>query len=54
MARMHPEEFPLADGDNAAERKLFDAVRDTLPEPWQAFHSIDWLERDPDEGARLR
>ncbi len=50
---MHPREFPLADGDNAAERKLFDAVRDTLPEPWHAFHSIDWLERDPDEGARV-
>ncbi len=53
MARMHPPEFHAADGDNTAERRLFEAVRDSLPEPWQAFHSIDWLERDPDEGARV-
>src|SRR5688572_20630493 len=53
MARMHPPEFHVADGDNRAERKLFEAVRDSLPGPWEAFHSIDWLERDPDEGARV-
>src|SRR5680860_110677 len=53
MARMHPPEFHAADGDNPAERKLFNAVRDSLPDPGEAFHSIDWLERDPDEGARV-
>jgi hypothetical protein len=53
MARMHPPEFHAADGDNPAERKLFTAVRDSLPEPWEAFHSIDWLERDADRGARV-
>jgi len=53
MARMYPPEFHAADGDNPAERKLFDAVRESLPDPWEAFHSIDWLERDPDEGARV-
>jgi hypothetical protein len=40
MARMHPPEFQVVDGDNRAERKLFEAIRDSLPEPWEAFHSI--------------
>ena len=53
MARMHPPELHAADGEHPAERKLFEAVRDSLPDPWEAFHSIDWLERDPDEGARV-
>lgn len=50
---MHPPEFHAPDGDNPAERKLFDALRDSLPDSWQAFHSIDWLERNPDEGGRV-
>jgi hypothetical protein len=50
---MHPPEFHAADGDHPAERKLFEALRDSLPDPWEAFHSIDWLERDPAEGARV-
>ena len=53
MAHMHPPEFHAADGDNTAELKLFNALRDSLDATWEAFHSIDWLERDPDEGARV-
>jgi hypothetical protein len=53
MARMYPPEFHDANGENPAERKLFDALRDSLPDPWEAYHSIDWLERDPDDGARV-
>lgn len=53
MARMHPSEFHAADGDNAAERKLFEAIGESLPEPWVAFHSIDWLERDDADGSNV-
>jgi len=51
MARMHPPEFNAADGDNPAERKFFEAVEGSLPLPWEAFHSIDWLERDHAHGV---
>jgi hypothetical protein len=53
VARMYPPEFQAPHGDNRAERKLFEAIRDSLPAPWEAFHSIDWLERDPAAGARV-
>src|SRR5688572_13286738 len=53
MARMHPPEFNAADGDNRAERKFFEAIEESLPLPWEAFHSIDWLERDDAHGTNV-
>ena len=35
-----------------AERKVFDALRDQLPDEWEVFHSASVISRDPAEGAR--
>ncbi len=56
MARMYPSEFPTAapgDDQNRAERKLFEAVPDSLPDPWEGYHSINRVERDADDGALM-
>lgn len=50
---MHPPEYHEPDGDHPAERKLFNRLRDSLPAPWEAFHSIDWIERDSADGTNV-
>ncbi len=49
---MHP---PDLDGDavvTGSERAVFEALRDRLPEPWEAFHATGFTERDPVTGTR--
>ncbi len=49
---MHP---PDLDGDaprSAAEREMFAAIRDRLPDPWEAFHGTGFTERDHATGTR--
>ena len=48
MARMHPPEFNAADGDNPAERKLFQAIRKSLPNTQRRKRTMlvsfyDWM-----------
>jgi len=51
MAEMFPRELFAADVKSNGERKVFEALRDHLPDPWQAFHSVSWVARDHASGA---
>ena len=52
MATMYPRRLNPADGHTPSEAKVFDALRDGLPDDWHVFHSVAWVARDPAEGAR--
>lgn len=52
MARMHPPDVDGDEPESGAERAVFDAIRDRLPEPWEAFHGTGFTERDHATGTR--
>src|SRR5690242_18537832 len=52
MARTFPAQLMDDDLKSAAERKVFDAVRDQLPDDWTVFHSASVIFKDHAEGAR--
>jgi hypothetical protein len=52
MARMYPRTLLDADVKTDSERKVFELLRDELPDEWEGFHSASWIDRDPFEGAR--
>jgi hypothetical protein len=51
MARMHPRTLLADDVKSAAEVRVFDLLRDHLPEDWDVFHSVSWVRRERDEGS---
>jgi hypothetical protein len=51
MAEMFPRELLPDEVKSNGERKAFDALRDRLAEPWQAYHSVSWVARDSGKGA---
>ena len=51
MAEMFPRELLADEVKSHGERKVFDRLRDDLPEPWQAYHSVSWVARDHASGA---
>lgn len=50
MARMYPSELPEGEA-TAAEQRVFAALRDRLPDEWEAFHSVSWMSRDHVKGV---
>jgi hypothetical protein len=52
MARTFPASLHDDDLKSAAERKVFDALRDQLPDDWTVFHSASVIFKDHAEGAR--
>ena len=50
MAQMLPRRLRL-ETKSAAERRLYEAFRDDLPNEHVVFHSVRWLARDPRSGA---
>jgi predicted ATPase len=51
MADMFPRELLPDEVKSNGERKTFDALRDRLADPWQAYHSVSWVARDHGSGA---
>jgi len=51
MAEMFPPELLEGEVKSEGERKVFKVLRDSLPAPWQAYHSVSWLTRDPGSGV---
>lgn len=51
MAHMYPAEL-RPDTKSNAERELYRALADALPDDYTVFHSVRWLARDPRSGAR--
>jgi hypothetical protein len=51
MARMYPRTLIEDEVKSAGERRVFDALRDGLPDEWAAYHSVSWMMRDPGKGA---
>ena len=51
MARMYPARIRDAT-KSQAERKLYDVLREGLPNDYAVFHSVAWLARDPRSGAQ--
>lgn len=49
---MHPQDLDGDEPGSGAERAVFDAIRDRLPEPWEAFHGTGFTERDHATGTR--
>jgi len=49
---MHPQDLDGDEPGSGAERAVFCAIRDRLPEPWEAFHGTGLTERDHATGAR--
>lgn len=52
MARTFPRTLLDEDIKSAAERRVFDALRDQLSGEWTVFHSASVIYRDHAEGAR--
>jgi Nuclease-related domain/AAA domain/UvrD-like helicase C-terminal domain len=52
MATMYPRRLNPADGHTTSEAKVFDALRDGLPDDWHVFHSVAWVARDAATGGR--
>lgn len=52
MARTFPRSLLDEDLKSNAERKVFEALRDQLPDEWSVFHSASVIYRDHAEGAR--
>jgi hypothetical protein len=52
MARMYPRTLLEDEVKSGGERRVFAALRDGLPDEWEAYHSVSWMIRDPAEGAR--
>ena len=51
MARMYPDRVRL-ETKSAAERRLYERFRDTLPRDYTVFHSVAWQTRDRRRGAQ--
>lgn len=51
MGTMYPPELLDAEVKSHAERLVFAALRDGLPDTWSVFHSAGVIVRDPREGA---
>jgi len=51
MADMFPRELLPEEVKSNGERKTFDALRDGLADPWQAYHSVSWVARDQAAGT---
>ncbi len=51
MARMIPDQL-RQDTKSAAERILYTAFRDQLPDPFVVFHQVPWQHRDLRNGAK--
>jgi predicted ATPase len=51
MADMFPRELLPDEVKSNGERKTFDALRDRVADPWQAYHSVSWVARDQGGGA---
>ena len=51
MADMFPRELLPDEVKSNGERKTFDALRDGVGDPWQAYHSVSWVARDQASGA---
>ena len=49
---MYPRTIVDADVKTESERKVFGLLRDQLPDEWEVFYSVSWIDRDPFEGAR--
>lgn len=49
---MHPPELDATADVTGSERAVFEALRDRLPEPWEAFHGNGYTERDHATGTR--
>src|SRR5258705_62829 len=45
---MYPRTLNPADGHTPSEEKVFDALRDGLPDDWHVLHSVGWEERGGD------
>jgi len=52
MARTFPRTLHLDDVKSDAERKVFESLRDQLPDEWSVFHSASVIYRDHADGAR--
>ena len=52
MAHMYPRVLLDADVKSNGERNVFDALRDGLPDEWDAFHSASIMVRDAAHGAQ--
>lgn len=52
MARIIPDRY-LDNGSNA-EKKIYEALRDSLPEDWIVIHSFRWLKVDPLRGRKFQ
>lgn len=52
MARTFPRTLLPEDLKSDAERRVFEALRDQLPDEWSVFHSASVIYRDHAQGAR--
>jgi hypothetical protein len=52
VARMFPRTLLDADVKSDAERKVFEALRDQMPDEWEVFHSASVMYRDHAQGAQ--
>lgn len=51
MARMFPQR-PRPESKSGAERRLYQALQEHLPDNFVVFHSVRWLVPDPQNGPR--
>src|SRR3954451_15517001 len=51
MARMYPRTLLDDEVKSGGEKRVFSALRDGLPDEWEAYHSVSWMMRDPGKGA---
>lgn len=51
MANAFPRTLLADEVKSKAEVKVFDALRDSLGDEWDVYHSVSWLIRDHAEGA---
>ena len=48
---MYPRTLAPDERITDSEVKVFDAIRDGLPDEWDAYHSVGWVARDHAEGS---
>jgi hypothetical protein len=51
VAIMYPRELLAGESKSRGEEKVFAALRDGLPDEWEAFHSASWIATDDGAGA---
>jgi Nuclease-related domain/UvrD-like helicase C-terminal domain/AAA domain len=52
MAIMYPRELLPGETKSKGEEKVFAALRDELPNDWEAYHSASWMTRVDGAGAK--